>query len=542
MYVFKSLRFRLLAGISLILILLFGLYSYYSVRFLSGTIIQHTFTSALRISDFIKSSTHYSMLLNRKDDVYQIIKAIGKQPGIDGIRIYNKRGVITFSTDSVEMGKVVDLRAEACYACHEKEKPLQSVPAGNRMRVYTSVQGHRVLGLINPIRNESVCARPGCHATPSAQTILGVLDVRMSLQELDAALAEQQYTMSVVAVITIVLVSGLMFMFLRVALHKPLGELMKGIQEVSSGRLDYVLKLHAHDEIGELAKSFNQMTLSLRQAHEEIQEWMRTLEKRVEGKTRELKQVHDRILQIEKMASLGRLSATVAHELNNPLEGILTYARLLIKKLDKQQPMSPEVREMVEVLELIARETDRCGTIVKNLLLFSKRDMGELQLASVRQIVERAAQLVQHHFEISGVTFDASYGSGEAVMLCDENQIVQALVALFVNAVEAMPGGGTLSVGVVHEPQEGIVQIRVSDTGVGIPEEHLPHIFEPFYTTKQNKAGLGLGLSVVYAIVERHGGSIRVESTPSRGTTFILTFPSAESKRQQQTTTHAGAL
>ncbi len=527
-----SLRFRLLVGISLLLIVLFGLYSYYAVRFYSDSMISSTFHSALRISDFIKSSTHYSMLLNRKEDVYEIIETLGKQEGIDGIRIYNKRGVITFSTDSSEMGTVVDLRAEACYACHDREQPLQSVPVDSRMRVYTSVRGHRVLGLINPIRNEPVCSQPGCHAQPPEQTVLGVLDVRMSLEELDASLAGERYKIVGVTILMILVVGGVLFVFLHVAIHKPVSELMKGIHEVSSGRLDYVLALHSDDEIGELARSLNEMTASLRVAQEEIQQWTQTLEDRVEEKTRELRHVHEQILHIEKMASLGRLSATVAHELNNPLEGILTYAKLLVKRLRKHEPLSDEAKEMVEVLELVARETDRCGTIVKNLLLFSKKHVGELGLVPVRQMIERASQLVHHHFKISNVRFETTYETDEFVLLCDENQIAQALVALFVNAVEAMPGGGALRVDVHRNRESGTIQVGVSDTGIGISPDHLSHIFEPFYTTKQNGVGLGLGLSVVYAIVERHGGTITVQSNPSQGTTFLLTFPSPEKKTE----------
>ena len=152
----RTLKGRLLLG-SFLLLILFGIYSYFSVRFYTDQMMSQVTESANRVSDFIKSSTHYSMLLNRKDDVYEIIQTIGRQPGIISIRIFNKRGEITYSTEETEKGTVVDLKAEACYGCHDQERPLESVPAGNRMRIYTIPDGRRILGLINPIRNESQC-------------------------------------------------------------------------------------------------------------------------------------------------------------------------------------------------------------------------------------------------------------------------------------------------------------------------------------------------------------------------------------------------
>jgi len=178
---------------------------------------------------------------------------------------------------------------------------------------------------------------------------------------------------------------------------------------------------------------------------------------------------------------------------------------------------------MLEELELIIHETMRCGTIVKNLLLFSRKQVGEFGVVPVSTIVERAAQLVQHHFQISNVRFSSRSGAEPATLLCDENQIQQALVALFVNAVEAMPDGGALTVDVRRE--QGELRLEVADTGQGIAEEDVAHIFEPFFTTKKDGKGVGLGLSVVYGIVERHGGKITVRSAPGRGTTFLLAFP-----------------
>ncbi|MGA3243222.1 MAG: HAMP domain-containing sensor histidine kinase [Bacteroidota bacterium] len=520
---FETLKGRLLLG-SFLLLILFGIYSYFSVRFYTDQMMSQVLTSANRISDAIKSSTHFSMLLNREGDVHEIITDLGKQPGINGIRIYNKRGEITFSTEKAELGKIIDLKGEACNGCHNAERPPVSVPP-SRTRIYVGQDGKRVLGLINPIHNEDQCSSASCHSHPAEQTVLGILDVRMSLGQVDEAMANSQRQIIVVALFLLFVVGSASAYVVSTTILRPVRNLVAATKEVSSGHLDYEIPIRRKDEIAELARSFNSMTRSLQRAEEENREWSSTLERRVRDKTAELQKVHQQILQIEKMASLGKLAATVAHELNNPLEGILTYSKLIGRRLRKIEEHSPEVQQTIEDIDLIQHETARCGNIVKNLLVFSKKQVAEYALIPVGQIVGKAEQILRHHFEISKVQFEAILPSDEPSLFCNENQIQQALVALFVNAVEAMPGGGKLTVRVVPDPNNGDLNIHVKDSGVGIPPEDLPHIFEPFFTTKKDGQGVGLGLSVVYGILERHGGVVSVESGVGKGTTFSMRFP-----------------
>lgn len=520
---FKTLKGRLLLG-SFLLLILFGIHSYFSVRFYTDQMMSQVTENANHVSDFIKSSTHYSMLLNRKEDVYEIIRTIGRQPDISSIRIFNKRGEITFSTEDSEKGSVVDLKAEACFGCHDQERPLESAPAGSRLRIYTDPDGRRILGLINPIRNENQCSSAGCHSHPTERTVLGVLDVRMSLETVDDAITSSQQRIVGAAIILLVVVASTSWYVLSTTVLRPVRTLMEATREVSSGNLGMEIPVLRKDEIGQLASSFNTMTQSLQRAEKENREWSLTLEQRVRDKTSELEHVHQRVMQIEKMASLGKLAATVAHELNNPLEGILTYAKLIGRRLRKLEVKTPQVQETIDDIELVQRETERCGNIVKNLLLFSKKQVGEFVLVPVHHIVDKAQQLVKHHFVISNVKFEALLPPGEASLLCDENQIEQALVALFVNAVEAMPGGGKIRVEARQAEPEGELSIIVQDSGIGITPEDLPHVFEPFYSTKKDGQGVGLGLSVVYGIVERHGGTITVDSTMGNGTTFTMKF------------------
>ncbi len=522
MNLFQSLKFKVLVGTAFLFFCVFALYSYLVERVFTAQVMDRVTEDAARVSDVIRNSTRHSMLLNRRTDVYQIITTIGHEPDVEGIRIYNRRGMIMVSTNDSEEMTVVDMKAEACYACHDSGKPLQSLPTANRVRTYRAPRGGRVIGLINPIRNEPACSDADCHAHPAAYTVLGVLDVRLSLEKVDAEISRSRRRFIVYSLLMAAFVGGTSALFLLLTVHRPVRQLLEGTRQVAAGNLDYRIRVRSNDEMGELAGSFNEMTRFLQHAREQNQSWSRTLEQRIQEKTEELNRIHEQILQVEKMASLGRLSATVAHELNNPLEGILTYAKLTARRIQKvQDPAVPPIRED---LELIVREVQRCGDIVKNLLLFSRKQVGEFGIASVAGIVEQAVRLVQHHFDISGVSFQQQVRAPDASILCDGNQIQQALLALFVNAVESMSGGGTIQL-VVDRDQAGNTVVRVSDTGTGITPEELPHIFEPFYTTKKEGRGIGLGLSVVYGIVERHGGAVKVQSEPGKGSTFTLTFP-----------------
>lgn len=530
---FHTLSFRVLVGSFVLLLILFGFYTYYSIHFYTEQTMTHILQSASRMSDVIKKSTHYSMLLDRREDVYRIITTIGKEPGVEGIRIYNKRGEITFSTDKQEEHSVVNMKTEACFICHDYEKPLQTLTMSNRVRIYRGEKGYRLLGLINPIRNDLTCSNAPCHAHPPGRTILGVLDVRMSLEQTDQELNQAQATMMGVAVVMIIVAAFTSVFFLFMTVVQPIDKLIKGTKQISTGNLDYQIIVRTKDELGELATSFNEMIKSLREEKEENRRWASTLQERIREKTEELQNIHSKILHIEKMTSLGKLSATVAHELNNPLEAILTYAKLIARRIKRNETRTKFERELLEEIGFIARETERCGNIVKNLLLFSKKQIGEFSLFPVKHVVEKAAELVNHHFTISNVQLRTQFHDENLTMICDENQLQQALVAMFVNAVEAMPDGGTLTVEVSQSKSNGDIIITISDTGVGIAPGDIPQIFEPFFTTKQSEKRVGLGLAVVYGIVERHEGKISVQSEIGNGTTFTLTFPDIANRTQR---------
>jgi two-component system NtrC family sensor kinase len=519
----RLLAFRLFFIILTVMLVGTTIFTTISVHLQSDQLIRNRTQDAWRISDLIKRSTHYSMLLNRRDDIYQIINTLGSEPGIEAIRIYNKKGEITFSTVADEVGKNVDMTAEACIGCHiPGQKPLSSNP-GQLDRIFVSSHGYRVLGMITAVHNEPSCVTVDCHAHPSTQTVLGVFDVMMPLKELDANLASMRRELWTNALLMFLAITFFTGIFIWLVVNIPVRKLTLGTQQIIKGNLDYHISAYTRDEIGQLAESFNTMTKKLKRVNEELKEWTHTLEERVKEKTEELRRAQVNMIQMEKMVSLGKLASTVAHELNNPLEGILTYAKLLQKRIAKLES-NETITEMRDELALIADETARCGSVVKNLLLFSRQKVGEFVTIDIRTIIHQSLKLIGHHLQIHNINVVKDISQEELIFFCDPQQIEQALLAIEINAVEAMPEGGTLTIKVLPGQKPEDFQISICDTGPGIPEEIIPRIFEPFFTTKQTGNGIGLGLSVVYGIVERHGGTIDVQSKPHEGATFIITF------------------
>jgi len=523
----QTVAFRLFLLIVSVQTIILAALTFATVRIQQSHLMENVILSATRVSDIIARSTRYSMLLNRKEDVHNIISSVGGEPGIEGIRIYNKQGEIVFATVPADIHASVDMNAEACVSCHAGQRldqPRSQDPS--LLRIFTKPGGSRVLGLITPIPNDQQCATADCHAHPETKTILGVLDVKMSLVQVDTRLAESRNKLVALSLGAVFLVSLISGGFIWIVVRKPVKRLVRGMEMVSSGQLHHRLEATSKDELGQLAATFNSMTSDLAKAREEITAWSSTLEDKVVEKTAALERAHRQMITVEKMASLGELASTVAHELNNPLEGILTFAKLLIKRIQKSTLPQPEVNAYHDDLKLVADEAQRCGTIVKNLLLFSRQKGGAFRRTQLKSIIDRCALLMNHHAQMHNVSL-TTVCADDLVLECEGNQIQQALIALMVNAVESMSSGGiaggTLRVLATGNAEH--VMIRIVDSGVGITDEIKAHMFEPFFTTKPEGKGVGLGLAVVYGIVERHQGTMEVDSTPRCGATFIITLP-----------------
>jgi two-component system NtrC family sensor kinase len=523
----RSINLSLKLTICLIglMVSIFSVLGYRSVRLQRHNLEDVTLAAGDRIGEIIKRSTRFGMLNNHTEQVHETIKAIGAQPGINKIRIFNEEGRVSFSTDQSEAVTQVDKQAEACYGCHTAEQPLTRLNRPDRVRIYR-INGERILGLISPIENEPSCYNAACHAHPPEKQILGVVDVTLSLAKVDETIVEGGRQLILNFIAAIVIISLMIGALIWWMVNRPVKQLIVGTKRVAAGDLDYKISVGSQDEVGELAASFNRMTGELKRADAALNDWARTLEIRVEEKTAELKQAHEHILRVERMASIGKLAAIVAHEINNPLAGILVYAKLLLKKLGKSNGAAPDSEAFRTHLDMIAAESARCGDIVKNLLQFSRQTKTNLEPTDLNEIICQSVRLVQHKIDLMGVETQLHLDDACRHVTCDAQQIKQAMVALLINACEAMrPGEGRLLISLRSLPDQQAVEIRITDNGVGMDEETRRQIFEPFFTTKEQGKGVGLGLAVVYGIITNHAGEIEVESAPGSGTTFIIRLP-----------------
>ncbi|MCX8038721.1 MAG: cache domain-containing protein [Candidatus Sumerlaeia bacterium] len=303
-------------------------------------------------------------------------------------------------------------------------------------------------------------------------------------------------------------------------LTRPLRKMAALARTVADGNYEVEIKVESRDEIGQLAESFNTMTARLSEVLGELREWARTLEAKVEQRSHEIQAMQSQLMQSEKLASLGKLAAGVAHEINNPMTGILTNASLMLEDL-------PEADPRREDLQTIVNETIRCRRIVKGLLDFARQSKPEKKNISVNDSLRNALNLLRNQASFRNIEIIENLDPYLPEISADPNQLQQVFVNILINASEAMPNGGQIQVVSRRADRTGgQIEVSIADTGPGISPEVRSKLFDPFFTTKST--GTGLGLAVSYGIVESHGGTIEVQSEPGLGATFIIRLPSAE--------------
>ena len=296
--------------------------------------------------------------------------------------------------------------------------------------------------------------------------------------------------------------AALLSLFWSYRITRPIEMLSRASRQVGQGDFNVHVTPSSNDEIGELAGSFNQMTDELH------------------SREIALHKAQEQLVQSEKMAAFGQLGAGIAHEVKNPLAGILGYAQLSLRKVEKETPLHKN-------LLIIEKETKRCKEIIESLLKFARQEKYNLELVDINRVFEDAAAIVDHQLGINQIRLEKELLAGLPQIMGNSNQIQQVLMNLMINAQQAMDG----TPGVVRLSSQflepGHIELRVSDNGPGMSEEVKGRLFEPFFTTKASGKGTGLGLSVSFGIIKEHRGEIRIESEPGAGAAFIITLPVA---------------
>lgn len=523
----NSIGVRLLLALSITVAGVLTIHAALTFRFARTQMTEVISADVRRSSGLIQRATHDGMLLNQLTEVQALLERMADGPEVLAIRVFDKRGAIVLSAHPQEIGSTARLEETPCLGCHGAGVNVSDAAKESSSLVHAA-NGERALRHLSVLPNEVSCATAACHAHPPQQRVLGVLDVEMSLAPVDEALAADRRRLVATTILLILVTGAVSWVFVKHLVHTPASLLYEGTRRVAAGDLSTRIDVPGHHELARLGVAFNRMTGDLSAARREIEEWSKTLEDKVVEKTAELQRAQRQVLHMEKMAVLGKLSATVAHEINNPLSGILTYARLVQRGL-AELPLSPDrAEEMRRSLTVVERECSRCGDVVRNLLLFARRDGGQLREVRLEVVVDRSLLLVRHLLEMHGVRLTTDLRLEDTRIHGDPGQLEQALVALLVNAVEAIADTGDREGDLLvrlAEGSPGTVILEVTDSGVGIPAEQRSVIFEPFFSTKADQSGVGLGLAVVYGIVQRHFGDIEIESEPGRGATFRIRLP-----------------
>lgn len=488
----------------------------------------------------VKSVLHQSMLKNDRSALQNTLDIINRMSGIDEVNLYDNHENLAYSSFS---SGAVGHSNPNCLQCHNTIKSLLSekdnfnkiINIKSACEMNLNDNSHRHLLINSPILNEKSCYTSSCHAHPQSESILGSLVIKIPLKDLDSTMQKSSMDFYLLATITTTLLLGFLIYFTRRKIKNPLNDLIKASVAVSKGDRDTRLEIKHNqlDDMRMVSVAFNDMLDNLQAVNLELQNWSQQLEYKVKKKTEELGQAQNELINIEKIASLGKLSLSVAHEINNPLSGILIYTKLVYKQLLNQQLESGKKDAVLKHLKMIENETKRCGDIVKGLLDFSRKDQNFYEYKHLHVILQETTELMNHSMKIAKIGFSTDFSATNDLVYCSPNQIKQACIALLVNASEAIVENGEIMF-ITLNPDNAHITIEITDNGFGISEENIPHVFEPFFSTKHNTRGTGLGLAIVHGITQSHDGKIGVISKPGKGTTIWITLPLKENKEDTQ--------
>ncbi|HWR51254.1 MAG TPA: ATP-binding protein [Bryobacteraceae bacterium] len=472
-----------------------------------------------QLSKSIVSSTWHAMLADKREDAYQSMSMVARGQGIQRIRLFNRAGELTYATDGAHSGA-------PCATCHEGPE-RRVIPGNSFVSVNRTARG-RVLDKVTPIFNEPACSNAACHAHPASQKVIGVLDLALDVSSVDRQIHDMQMRVLFTTIIEIVLVSIVIFVFTRHFVSRPIGKLTRGARNVSAMKLETPIEIvESSQELEQLSRSFEEMRERLSVAMKESAEFTQRLEVKVQERTDQLKAAHQKLMTGDRLASLGQLAASVAHEINNPISGVLNLS-MLLQRILKDDGVPPErMADFRKYLTQITSETTRVGRIVSDLLSFSRRSKPQRSPVDLNGVVRQTVSLVAHKMRLANTEIELDLIPDLPLIECDRSQMQQVLLNLVLNASEATQthGSGHVHISTVVDGEKNGVTLTVRDDGEGIRPEHLAKIFDPFFTTKPEGKGVGLGLAVLYGIVQAHDGDVDVKSKLGQGTEFIVSMP-----------------
>jgi two-component system NtrC family sensor kinase len=483
------------------------------------------------IGFLVEGALYRSMLENDRKSLQGTLDIINTMSGIDDVNMYDVKNNLVFSSISTDTANHSD---PDCISCHENfttmfsatEKSYRIIDVNSECSMNHNNNDMRHLLIKSPILNSPSCYVSACHAHDQSDKVLGSLIIKMPLEGLDAALKKSTTNYFLLAATMTLLIVIFLIIFTNKRIAHPLNSIIRASEAVAKGDKGTRLEIKSNQllDMQMVSYAFNDMLDNLQKANTELQNWSQQLEYKVQKKSEELGQAQNELINIERIASLGKLSLSVAHEINNPLSGILVYTKLVYKQLNNQDIDATRKDTMLKHLKLIENETKRCGDIVKGLLDFSRKDQEGFEPKHLHEILNDTFELMLHPMKIANISFFTDFNAKNDLIYCSPNQIKQACIAILINASEAVSENGEVLMKTVN-PDEKTIRVEFTDNGVGIAEEDIPHIFQPFFSTKENASGIGLGLAIVHGIVQSHKGKTDVKSQRDKETTISITLP-----------------
>jgi two-component system NtrC family sensor kinase len=440
------------------------------------------------LANSIEGMLRVAMFVNDRSAIDRMIQEVAGDHPDDEISLFDHAGEIHYSSDPKNVGQRFGQNQRGCNYCHDQSPPKSLLLVQSETQFSSTDQ---MVHVSLPIYNASECWTADCHAHPQNKAVLGMIEMDVSIAPVFTSLVKARNRLILLSFCLAALASLVVWILIQRWVNRPVHDLVTATKLLAEGNRSDEIPL-GEGELGLLAHSFNAMSKKLDASR------------------------HQLILS-EKLASAGRLAAGVAHELNNPLTGILSYAEDLVEDADKDDPLLKDY-------ELIHRETLRCRQIVRHLLDFARQDKPQVQSVDINEVIKNTLQLINRISKFQNVKITTALPDLLPPISADPGQIEQVILNLLLNAANAMPEGGVITLETKVNPDKSEVVATVTDTGSGIPPENISKIFEPFYSSKKKKT-TGLGLAVCLTIIENHGGRIEVESVVGAGTAFTVSLP-----------------
>jgi two-component system NtrC family sensor kinase len=530
----KSLAVKLIFFIAIILILTIGIFAFININIQKKYLIGEMQQDAVRLSQIIKRSIKHDMMTARSDYIQRTLENIGEQEGIEHIRIFDKKGKIIAADSTDEIGILIDRQEEACYTCHSNKEPLTRLPTSDRTRTFKMENGDRVLGIINPIYNETQCFTSACHFHPEDQNVLGVMDILISLNRFDKQIGTSRKQILIYFFFTFLLISAGTSLFIILFVNTPIHKLIEGTRRIAGGDLNYRIGSYHSNEIGELGKSFDRMTIELKKSREEIEEWNLKLKNEIKKATEKLRKTNEELNSAnKKLQDLDIMKSDFMRRMEHGSRSHLAVIQSCLSLVLKEHfaELNEQQKDLVKTAE---RRSSTLLDLLDDILLLSYRKSTEavyqMGPVHVTDVIQKVVEDLQTQAQKKNIVMDIQIPQNLPQVLADSESLKEVFSNLMSNAVKYTKGRG--SVKVSAKVKKGLVEIEIRDTGIGISSEDLSEIFKEFYRASNAKShkieGTGVGLAIVKEIVEAHHGSLKVQSELGKGSTFTVTLPKAE--------------